>query len=103
MREDAFPIALAAEITGVSAQTIEIWDRRDFLKPSIRGALSPERSRSYSFADLVAIRVVDELHRGGMELRHMRRIVDHLRARKDLTGSKSDIEVMTVLVWSWTL
>ncbi len=98
MKDEAFPIALAAEITGVGAQTLEMWDRREFLKPSIRGAQSPQRSRSYSFADLVAIRVVNELHQRGMDLRQMRRIVDHLRQRKGLTFVQGDVEVMTVLI-----
>ena len=95
---DGFPTPIAAALTGVSRKTLENWDRRGFLKPSIKGARGHGFSRVYSFRDLIAIRVADDLRRRGIDVRHLRLVIAYLRKRKGLDLTPSDVLASTMLV-----
>ncbi|MGH7439572.1 MAG: MerR family transcriptional regulator [Polyangiaceae bacterium] len=80
-----FPIQLAAELTGVTPRTLVNWCARDFVEPSVsRGRTGPGGERLYSFRDLVAIRVADDLRSRGMDVRNLRPAVDYIRSRDGL-------------------
>jgi DNA-binding transcriptional MerR regulator len=89
-----FPTTLAAKLTGVTPKTLENWAQRGFLKPSILDKPGHAGTRIYSFRDLVVIRVVDDMRRKGIDIRHLRRVVEFLRQR--LAGA--DVVASTVLV-----
>ncbi len=93
---EGFTTPLVAKLTGVSALTLENWDRRGFIKPSIADAPTRGVSRIYSFRDLVAIRVVCDLRAAGISLQALSRVVKYLRGRKGL--STTEILASTTLV-----
>lgn len=95
---EGFPTPIASKLTGVSVKTLENWDTRGFLKPSVMAARGHGAHRVYSFRDLVAITVADDLRERGFDVRHLRRVVEYLRKRKGLDLSASDILASTVLV-----
>ena len=95
---EGFPTPIASKLTGVSVKTLENWDTRGFLKPSVMAARGHGASRVYSFRDLVAIRIADDLRTRGIEVRNLRRVVDYLRRRKGLDLSTSDVLANTALV-----
>jgi DNA-binding transcriptional MerR regulator len=90
MTADGFPSALAARLARVSVETLENWRQRKILSPS--GV--PTRGRggarcTYSFRDLVAIRVLVALREGGIDPRALRRVVEYLRGRKGLSATEA--------------
>jgi DNA-binding transcriptional MerR regulator len=100
MRDDAheFPTPLAVQLTGVLARDLMNWSNRAFLRPSIRaGSRGHADARVYNFRDLVAIRVVDELRQRGLEVRHLRAVVAHVRNREDI-GFDRDIPAHRLLI-----
>jgi DNA-binding transcriptional MerR regulator len=98
MNQADFPTPIASKLTGVSVKTLENWDTRGFLKPSIMAARGHGASRVYSFRDLIAIRIADDLRGRGIDVRNLRRVVDYLRRRKGLELTTSDVLASTVLV-----
>jgi hypothetical protein len=80
-----FPTHLASELTGVTPRTLLNWCTRDFLKPSVSpGRTGPGGERMYSFRDLVAIRVADDLRSRGIDVRYLHSAVDYIRNREGL-------------------
>jgi hypothetical protein len=80
-----FPAHVASELTGVNPRTLLNWSTRNFLKPSVSpGRTGPGGERMYSFRDLVAIRVADDLRTRGIDVRYLRPVVDYIRERKGL-------------------
>lgn len=96
--QDGFPTPTAATLSGVSPKTLENWDHRGFLKPSIKSARGHGHARVYSFRDLIAIRVADELRAQGIEVHKLRRVVEYLRQRKGLELTASDVLANTMLI-----
>lgn len=83
-----FSGAQAARLTGCSVHQIRYWNQIDFVTPSI-GADSRSRSgsvvrRSYSFGDLVALRIVKSLLDGGMTLKQVRKAFEFVIEAADL-------------------
>jgi hypothetical protein len=93
---EGFPRTLAAKLAGVTVETLENWDRRAFLKPSIPGR-RPKPS-IYTFRDLIAIRVAATLSGQGIEVHRLKRVVEYLRKRKGLSLTASDVLASTLLV-----
>jgi hypothetical protein len=93
---DGFPRPVAAKLAGVTNATLENWNRRSFLKPSIPGR-APKPS-IYSFRDVVALRVAAELCARGIEVHCLKRVVAYLRKRKCLELTASDVLASTLLV-----
>jgi DNA-binding transcriptional MerR regulator len=80
-----FPTHLASQLTGVTPRTLLNWCTRDFLKPSVSpGRTGPGGERMYSFRDLVAIRVADDLRSRGIDVRYLHPAVDYIRKREGL-------------------
>jgi DNA-binding transcriptional MerR regulator len=96
--EPGFPTPAAARLTGVNVKTLENWSQRGFLKPSLADRPGHGFRRVYSFRDLIAIRVVSDLRARGIDVRHMRKVVDYLRKRKGLDVTASDVLASTILV-----
>jgi DNA-binding transcriptional MerR regulator len=93
---DGYPSPIAARLTGVSVQTLQMWSHRGFIKPSIPGCAP--RPGVYTFRDLVAIRVADDLRARGIEIHCLKRVVAYLRKRKGLALTASDVLASTLLV-----
>lgn len=92
---DGYATDVAARLGNVSTLTLENWRRTKFLSPSIP---APRRgvSATYSFRDLVAIRVASELRDAGISIQGLRRVVKYLRTWNGL--STTEILAGTALV-----
>jgi DNA-binding transcriptional MerR regulator len=87
MEIDGFPTEVAAKLGGVTPKTLETWRTIGFLAPSTP---APRRgmSATYTFRDLVAIRVASELREAGIGVPGLKRVVKYLRSRKGLSATE---------------
>jgi DNA-binding transcriptional MerR regulator len=92
--KDSFSTGEAVRITGVSFRNIDYWARTKFIVPSIAEARGTGTERRYSFSDLLALRVARELREAGVSTQSLRRVVDFLRARKNLPNPLSDCHLI---------
>jgi DNA-binding transcriptional MerR regulator len=70
------------EIVGITYRQLDYWDRRDLVKPSLAAAHGSGTQRSYSYRDLVRLRVVKSLLDAGVKLDNARRAIEYLRAEE---------------------
>lgn len=88
-----FSGAQAARLTGCSVHQIRYWNQIGFVTPSIgadsENGTGPVARRSYSFGDLVALRIVKSLLDGGMTLKQVRRAFEFVAASTDLNDRSS--------------
>jgi DNA-binding transcriptional MerR regulator len=82
--KESFPTEVAARLGGVTTKVLESWKTSGFLSPTIP-ALRRGVSRRYSFADIVAIRVVREIRDAGIPAHALRKVAKYLSTRKGLS------------------
>ena len=61
-----------AQIIGISYRQIQYWDSSGFIRPSYRRR---GRFRSYTFGDLILLRVAKELRGHGYSIQKLRRVI----------------------------
>jgi uncharacterized protein (DUF433 family) len=78
----AFTEEDAARLTGLTVRQLRYWDRTGFFVPSLANKnRSLAFARLYSFKDLVALRVLDELrNESRVSMQHLREVKDKLLA-----------------------
>ena len=79
MSATGFGARAVLALTGISYRQLDYWARTGLVGSSIRQAAGRGSRRVYSFADLVALRVVGELRREGVSIQTIRRAVEWLR------------------------
>ena len=67
-----YVISVAAELAGVHAQTLRIYERKGLLEP----ARPPGGSRRYSEIDIALLRRIQELTNEGLNLAGVKRVLD---------------------------
>jgi len=67
-----YVISVAAELAGVHAQTLRIYERKGLLEP----ARTPGGSRRYSEIDIALLRRIQELTNEGLNLAGVKRVLD---------------------------
>ena len=67
-----YVISVAAELAGVHAQTLRIYERKGVLEP----ARTPGGSRRYSEIDIALLRRIQELTNEGLNLAGVKRVLD---------------------------
>lgn len=67
-----YVISVAAELAGVHAQTLRIYERRGLVEP----ARTPGGSRRYSEIDIALLRRIQELTNEGLNLAGVKRVLD---------------------------
>ena len=67
-----YVISVAAELAGVHAQTLRIYERTGLLEP----ARTPGGSRRYSEIDIALLRRIQELTNEGLNLAGVKRVLD---------------------------
>lgn len=77
----AFTATQAATAADLEYHHVNHWCRIGLIKPSIQAARGQDGMRVYSFADVVALRIVGCLHFGGLELRVLRGAAEYLQTR----------------------
>lgn len=83
MDQRGFGVAAVLKLTGVSYRNLDHWATTGLVRSSIRPAAGKGTRRVYSFADLVALRVVKQLRAAGIPLQAIRRAVRYLQEHAD--------------------
>src|SRR4051794_7210200 len=94
MAKDSFSTGDAVRVTGVSFRNIDYWARTKFIVPSIADARGTGTERSFSFSDLLALRVARELREAGISTQSLRRIVEFLRTVKGLANPPAECHLI---------
>jgi DNA-binding transcriptional MerR regulator len=96
--QESFPTRAAATLAGVTPKTIRNWDLRGFIKPSVKTERGRGRMRFYTFRDLIAFRIADDLRARGVEVHKLRRVIEYVQQRKGLAITRSNVHANTILV-----
>jgi DNA-binding transcriptional MerR regulator len=80
------------QAAGVTYRQLDYWARTGLMVPSIRSAAGSGSQRLYSFAVVVAVRVIKRLLDTGVSLQNVRVAVDHLRVR-----GRGDLAALTLV------
>ena len=80
-RELGFRGPQVCSIVGITYRQLDYWARTDLVRPSITDAKGSGTQRTYSFQDLVRLKVVKSLLDAGVKLQTARQAIDYLRDR----------------------
>ncbi len=69
----------AAEIVGITYRQLDYWARTDLIRPSLTDASGSGSRRSYSYQDLLELKVIKTLLDAGIRLEAVRGIFEYLR------------------------
>lgn len=93
MRNDAtvehFTTSEAAKLARLTVHKLETWERTGFLRASVPRAPAHGSPRSYTFRDVIALRIAGELRKAGVSLQMLRKVVDYLRKRDGLSAMEA--------------
>jgi DNA-binding transcriptional MerR regulator len=78
-RELGFRGPQVCSIVGITYRQLDYWARTDLVRPSINDAKGSGTQRTYSFQDLVRLKVVKSLLDAGVKLQTARAAIDYLR------------------------
>ncbi len=84
-----YVISVAAELAGMHAQTLRLYERRGLVQPSRTGG----GSRRYSAIDIEKLRRIQELTNSGLNLEGVRRVVELEDEVRRLQGEVERLEV----------
>jgi len=85
-------------LTGVNRKTLHHWTEWGFVTPSVLRQYGGQRVRLWSFASLVALRVLQGLHEVGLDFhvdRPVRFLVKHIEQREGLQDISPDAYLVT--------
>jgi DNA-binding transcriptional MerR regulator len=68
-----------AEIVGISYRQLDYWARTDLIRPSLTDASGSGSRRSYSYRDLLELKVIKSLLDAGIKLELVREVFSYLR------------------------
>ena len=93
-RELGFRGPQVCSIVGITYRQLDYWARTDLVRPSITDAKGSGTQRTYSFQDLVRLKVVKSLLDAGVKLQTARQAIDYLREHlgEDLASASLVIE-----------
>jgi DNA-binding transcriptional MerR regulator len=66
-------------IVGITYRQLDYWARQGLVRPSIADAHGSGTQRSYSFGDLVRLKVIKDLLDAGVKLQTARKAIEYLR------------------------
>ena len=84
-----YVISVAAELAGVHAQTLRIYERKGLLEP----ARTPGGSRRYSEIDIALLRRIQELTNEGLNLAGVKRVLELERRLTQLEIEMQQLQV----------
>jgi DNA-binding transcriptional MerR regulator len=78
-----------AEIVGISYRQLDYWARTDLVRPSLADASGSGSRRSYSYRDLLELKVIKELLDSGLKLESVRQVFTYVREQlgEDITSA----------------
>ena len=77
--EPGFRGPQVCKIVGISYRQLDYWARTDLVRPSITDAKGSGTQRTYSYRDLVRLKVVKSLLDAGVKLQTARKAIEYLR------------------------
>jgi predicted RNase H-like HicB family nuclease len=93
---EGFGSRTVAALTGLSLRQIDYWDRKHFIKPSLKSPSGKGTRRLYDFVDLVQFRVAVSLKAKGISLQKMRRCLAFLKkGGAELTRPLASLQFIT--------
>ncbi len=66
-------------VVGISYRQLDYWARTDLVRPSLADARGSGTQRSYSYRDLVRLKVIKSLLDAGVKLQTARKAIEYLR------------------------
>ena len=69
----------AAQIVGITYRQLDYWARTDLVRPSLADAAGSGSRRSYSYKDLLELKVIKSLLDAGIKLEQVRTVFGYLR------------------------
>jgi DNA-binding transcriptional MerR regulator len=78
-----------AEIVGISYRQLDYWARTDLVRPSLTDASGSGSRRSYSYRDLLELKVIKTLLDSGLKLESVRQVFTYVREQlgEDITSA----------------
>src|SRR5689334_2950180 len=67
------------KLVGISYRQLDYWARTDLVRPSLADARGSGTQRSYSYRDLVRLKVIKNLLDAGVKLQTARTAIEYLR------------------------
>ncbi len=83
MSEEGFSGTKAASIVGITYRQLDYWARTDLVRPSLVDAKGSGSRRTYSYRDLLELRVIKSLLDAGIKLESVRTAFEYLREHVD--------------------
>jgi DNA-binding transcriptional MerR regulator len=77
--EHSFSGTAAARIVGITYRQLDYWARTNLIRPSVADAAGSGSRRSYSYRDLLELRVIKSLLDAGIKLESVRTAFGYLR------------------------
>ncbi|MCU1344286.1 MAG: putative MerR family transcriptional regulator [Acidimicrobiia bacterium] len=74
----------AAQIVGISYRQLDYWARTDLVRPSMVDAQGSGSRRSYSYRDLLELKMIKNLLDAGQKLESVREVFSYLREHLDV-------------------
>ena len=81
--EQGYSGTRAARIVGITYRQLDYWARTDLVRPSLTDASGSGSRRSYSYRDLLELRVIKSLLDAGIKLESVRTAFRYLRDHVD--------------------
>ena len=87
--QQGFSGTRTAEIVGITYRQLDYWARTDLVRPSLTDAKGSGTRRSYSYRDLLELKIIKQLLDAGIKLETVREVFDQLHARvgDDITSA----------------
>lgn len=82
--EQGYSGTRAARIVGITYRQLDYWARTDLVRPSLTDASGSGSRRSYSYRDLLELRVIKSLLDAGIRLEAVRQAFSYLREHVDV-------------------
>jgi DNA-binding transcriptional MerR regulator len=79
MNELGFSGTKAANVVGISYRQLDYWARTDLVRPSLLDAAGSGSRRTYSYRDLLELKVIKSLLDAGIKLEAVRDVFSYLR------------------------
>ena len=76
---EGYSAKLTADVVGITYRQLDYWARTDLITPSLVQATGSGSRRSYSYDDLVRLKVIKRLLGNGIKLEKVRAIFDYIR------------------------
>jgi len=79
MTEHGFSGKRTAEIVDITYRQLDYWARTDLVRPSLADAAGSGSRRSYSYRDLLELKVIKSLLDSGIRLEQVRKVFAYMR------------------------